>query len=138
VLQKWILICVKLKFRQLSDLWWTKSENYHATFHLLGEVIKAPGPHEISPIDSCSFSLSYKEKKKEKKYEGCASSPSGDTTVLSRKELRKLATRDLFSWKITKPLPSWSCAHKRKERFKRRRIVTQPDQVQWSFWEIMK
>jgi hypothetical protein len=133
-LQKWALICVELKFRQLSDLWWTKLKNYHATFHLHEEVIKAPGPHEINPVFILSLSLSHththtKKRKEEKKCEGCATSPSGDTTVLSRKELREPVTRDLFSWNITKPLPSWSCAHKRREGLRRRRIATQSDQI---------
>jgi hypothetical protein len=100
------------------------------------EVIKAPGPHELSPY---VHSLSHKENKRRRENgEGCATSPSGYTTMLSRKKLREPETRDLFSWKIKKPLLSWSCAYKRRERLKRRRIATQPDQVRWSFWEIME
>jgi hypothetical protein len=79
-----------------------------------------------------------KKRQEERKGEGYATSPSGDTTVLSRKELREPATRDLFSWKIIKTLPFWSCAHKRREGFKMRRIAKQPNQVQWSFREIME
>jgi hypothetical protein len=89
----------------------------------------------VSQVHSLSLTKKIKE---ERKGESCATTPSDDTTVLSRKELRKLITRDLFSWKIIKSLPSWSCAHKRREWFKRRRIITQLDQIQWSFWEIME
>jgi hypothetical protein len=59
-------------------------------------VIKALGIHNISPMFILSHTHTNK-KEEERKDECCATSPSGDTTVLSRKELREPTIKNLFS-----------------------------------------
>jgi hypothetical protein len=63
------------------------------------------------------FSLSLtKKRQEERKGEGYATTPSGDTMMLSRKKLRESTTRDLLSWKDHKTAAILELCAKEKRR----------------------